>query len=208
MIEFELLSTFVVASVLITLAPGPDNLYVLTQSAHHGRRAGMGILLGLCTGLMIHTAAVALGIATLVQNSPAALTLLKIAGAGYLLYLAWQAWQVSATGFSHQPPSALRFGRLYRRGLIMNLSNPKVSLFFLAFLPQFIQPDLAPIGQQVLVLGLMVIFITFAVFGSIAWSAGHLKPFLTHSPKAQTLLQRITALVFIGLALQLAFGEL
>ena len=96
MIPIESLTTFVIASVLLALAPGPDNIFVLTQSSVNGTKAGLSVTLGLCTGLLVHTSAVALGLAALFKTSYAAFTTVKIIGALYLLYLAWQAFRASS----------------------------------------------------------------------------------------------------------------
>ncbi|WP_028485746.1 LysE family translocator [Thiomicrorhabdus chilensis] len=209
MIPLDLLLPFVFATVLIGLAPGPDNLFVLTQSAQHGYRTGLIIILGLCSGLIIHTSAVALGVAALLQTSPAAFMALKTLGALYLVYLAWQAWQAAkshANPQSNAPSNNLKAMQFYRRGLLMNLSNPKVSIFFLAFLPQFARAENGSIEQQIFILGLLVIFITFLVFSSFALLAGFIKPWLAESPNAQVLLYRITAMLFLALALKLLWG--
>ena len=113
-------------ALLLGLSPGPDNLFVLMQSATQGRRAGLLVTLGLCTGLLAHTAAVALGLAALLASSPAAFGALKLAGAAYLLYLAWGAWRAPAALSEQQGQPALQPWRLYGRGVLMNLSNPKV----------------------------------------------------------------------------------
>ena len=133
MLALDTLVTFFSASVLLGLAPGPDNLFVLTQSALRGRGAGLLVTLGLCTGLIAHTAAVSLGVAAVFQTSALAFTLLKLVGAGYLLWLAWQAFRAAAAALP-TGRAALAGWALYRRGIVMNVTNPKVSIFFLAFL--------------------------------------------------------------------------
>ena len=137
MIPVDALLAFALASLLLALAPGPDNLFVLTESALSGPLAGFAVTLGLCTGLLLHTSAVALGVAAIFQVSALAFTLLKLVGAGYLLYLAWQAWRAPAASLPTAAATPPALGRLYRRGIVMNVTNPKVSIFFLAFLPQF-----------------------------------------------------------------------
>ncbi|HEA26105.1 MAG TPA: LysE family translocator [Ectothiorhodospiraceae bacterium] len=203
MIPIESLVTFVLASALLGLAPGPDNIFVLTQSALHGRKAGIIVTLGLCSGLIVHTTAVALGVAVLFQTSIVAFTLLKIVGALYLLYLAWHALRASSTQLQSGKSSPLFAMALYRRGIIMNVTNPKVSIFFLAFLPQFAVPANGSMAQQIFLLGALFILVTLLVFGGIAMMAGSLGSWLGHSPKAQIILNRIAGTVFAGLALKL-----
>jgi threonine/homoserine/homoserine lactone efflux protein len=206
-IAIDTAAAFFGAAVLLALAPGPDNLFVLMQSAMRGRAAGLMVVLGLCTGLLAHTAAVALGLASLFATSVLAFNLLKFAGALYLVWLAWQAWNAPpapADGVGGDTPP---FARLYRRGIVMNVTNPKVSIFFLAFLPQFVAADRGGVGLQVLALGALFMLATLLVFGAIALGAGTLRQRLLGSAHAQVAMNRIAALVFAGLALRLALAQ-
>lgn len=137
MIPADVILLFVTASVALAFAPGPDNIFVLTQSALHGRKTGLLVTLGLCTGLLVHTAAVSLGVAAIFQASLLAFSLLKLAGVLYLLYLAAQAFRASKAALESDGSGALSWCGLYTRGVIMNITNPKGAIFFLAFLPQF-----------------------------------------------------------------------
>ncbi len=204
MIPIESLVTFFAASVLLALAPGPDNIFVLTQSALHGKLAGLLVTLGLCTGLIVHTTAVAFGVAVIFQASALAFTALKLCGAGYLLYLAWGAWRATATKINASADAGLSRGKLYRRGIIMNVTNPKVSIFFLAFLPQFADPARGSLTLQMVLLGGIFILATILIFGAIALLAGTLGSWLACSDKAQIIMNRVASLVFVGLALKLA----
>jgi len=153
MIPVETLVAFFMASVLLALVPGPDNIFVLTQSALYGKLPGLFVTFGLCTGLMVHTSAVALGVAVIFQASALAFTMLKLFGAGYLLYLAWGAFRASATEIRTETGDGRSLGSLYLRGIIMNVANPKVSIFFLAFLPQFADPARSSLSLQIVILG-------------------------------------------------------
>ena len=192
------------AAVLLALAPGPDNLFVLMQSAMRGRAAGLLVVLGLCSGLLVHTAAVALGLATLFATSALAFNLLKVVGALYLVWLAWQAWHASAADAQAATAAAPSAGQLYRRGIVMNVTNPKVSIFFLAFLPQFVAAERGGVGQQVLMLGAIFMLATLIVFSAIALAGGTLRERLLRSPRAQVTMNRVAAVVFVGLAARLA----
>lgn len=207
MLTIETALVFFAASVVLALAPGPDNLFVLAQSALHGRRAGWLVTLGLCTGLLGHTAAVVVGVAALFQASALAFTVLKIAGAAYLLYLAWQTLR-APTGVEDGPavPAAGAWA-LYRRGILMNLTNPKVSIFFLAFLPQFADPARGSIPLQMISLGALFMLSTVLVFGAIAAVAGTLGQALARSTRVRRWMNRIAAAVFAGLALRLIVAE-
>jgi len=201
----ENIIAFTLASTLLSLAPGPDNIFVLTQSALYGRRSGILITLGLCTGLIFHTTAVALGVAAIFAVSVTAFTLLKLIGAGYLLYLAWGAFRACASNLDDGPranqPAA---GALYRRGILMNITNPKVAIFFLAFLPQFADPAAGSLPLQIFLLGAIFMAAALGVFIAIACMAGFIADWLKGSARAQVLLNRLAVLVFTALALRLA----
>lgn len=200
----EALITFIIASTLLTLAPGPDNIFVLTQSALYGRRSGILITLGLCTGLIVHTSAVALGVAAIFMVSVTAFTLLKLVGAAYLLFLAWSAFRASANRIDGKELELPDATTLYRRGIIMNLTNPKVAIFFLAFLPQFTDPNAGNMTGQLFLLGLIFIVVALVVLTAIACMSGIIANRLKTSGRAQLLLNRMAGVVFIGLALRLA----
>ena len=204
MIPLEALIPFFIASVLLALAPGPDNIFVLTQSALRGKSAGIAVMFGLCTGLVGHSCAVAFGVAVIFQTSALAFSILKYVGAAYLLYLAWGAFRASAEKIESKPNGSLNHWKLYRRGIIMNITNPKVSLFFLAFLPQFADPTRGPVWLQILLLGGLFIAATILIFGSIALLAGTLGEWLNRSTRVQKILNWVAGTVFVGLALKLA----
>lgn len=212
---FETLLTFFGVSVLLGLTPGPDNLFVLLQSAQCGWHAGMAVVVGLCAGLVVHTAAVALGLAAVFATSAMAFQVLKYCGAAYLAYLAWQALRAPAATAQkpdHGHASAgsqggTGLGRMVGRGLVMNLTNPKVLVFFLAFLPQFADPARGSVALQLMVLGVVFMLATLLVFGAIACFSGGFGALLQRSARAQTVLNRVAGLVFLGLAVRLATAE-
>jgi threonine/homoserine/homoserine lactone efflux protein len=155
----------------------------------------------------LHTAAVSLGVAAIFQTSALAFNILKMVGAMYLIYLAWQAFQAGATKIEASAELPMDFRKLYYRGVIMNITNPKVAIFFLAFLPQFADPSLGSITIQMMLFGGIFIIATLLIFGTIAWSAGFLGEWLKGSAKAQIVMNRIAGTVFAGLALRLAITE-
>lgn len=203
----ETLLTFALASTLLSLAPGPDNIFVLMQSALHGARAGLLVTLGLCTGLVVHTTLVAAGIAAIFLVNDLAFMALKLAGAAYLIYLAIGAWRAGASPLPPGQLPLLSAAQLYRRGIVMNLSNPKVAIFFLAFLPQFAAPESGNIAIQIMVLGLVFIVIALLVFGAVAVLSGRLASLFRRSVSVQQMLNRAAALVFGCLALRLALAS-
>ncbi len=203
MIQIETLMMFFVASVLLALAPGPDNIFVITLSALRGSLAGLIVTLGLCTGLVVHTTAVALGIAAVFQASLTAFTILKVIGACYLLYLAWLAFRSPKEESQAGSKTSSSRWQLYGRGIIMNVTNPKVSIFFLAFLPQFVDPEYGYLTLQFLIFGGVFIISTILVFGSFALLAGVLGRQLFQSSRGKRIMNWIAGTVFIALALKL-----
>ncbi len=207
MIDNTVLLAFFTTSVILALSPGPDNLFVMAQSARTGRIAGLFVTLGLATGLIGHTVAVAFGLAAIIRASTLAFTALKFSGAAYLLYLAWQAFRAEAATVKKEDVQAFSRGNLYRRGIVMNITNPKVSLFFLAFLPQFADPRRGSMMLQFFQLGGIFIMATIFVFGLISFIAGGVGEKFSSSPLAQKIVNRIASAVFVGLALKLALSE-
>jgi threonine/homoserine/homoserine lactone efflux protein len=206
-IPLETITLFLAASVALALAPGPDNLFVLTQSALYGRASGLMVTLGLCTGLLVHTTAVAIGVAVLFQTSAVAFNTLKFLGAGYLVYLAWQAFRADASDLSSTAATGRKFSRLYVRGIVMNITNPKVAIFFLAFLPQFADPGRGPMTAQLLLFGALFIVVAFLTFGAISWGGGSLGEWLRKSTRAQRVMNQVAGTVFVALALKLVLTE-
>ena len=218
----ETLVAFFGVAVLLGLTPGPDNIFVLVQSAQRGWRAGMAVVLGLCAGLVVHTAAVALGLAAVFAASAMAFTVLKFCGAAYLAWLAWHSLRARVdvvedagatapdTGAAlplRSAAAAPSMARMVGRGMVMNLTNPKVLIFFLAFLPQFADPARGGVALQLMVLGVVFMLATLLVFGGIACFSGAFGVLLQRSARAQLLLNRVAGLVFLGLALRLATVE-
>lgn len=203
----QTLAAFFATALFLAVVPGPDNVFVLTQSALRGKRAGLWVVLGLCTGLLVHTAAVALGVAALFERSRVAFDLLKYAGAAYLLYLAWQSLRAPAMKVGESEDARGGAGKLYLRGIVMNVTNPKVSIFFLAFLPQFVDKQAGSVTLQMLALGATFIAATALVFGALALSAGAVGQRLVRSERAQRWMNRVAATVFAGLAVKLASAQ-
>lgn len=214
---------FFIAALVVALAPGPDNLFVLAQSATHGARAGFSVICGLCTGICVQTVLLIVGVSALIAASPIAFFVLQCCGAAYLLYLAYKSFQVRAgvvkldagdagemraggegAGSAGGEGAGLSFRRLYLRGIIMNLTNPKAVLFALSFIPPAVDMsrDMSP-SLQMVVLGAEFVTATFIVFGSIALLAGAVKKFMLNSPKANRNLNWFSGCVFVFLAIAL-----
>lgn len=198
--EWSLWTAFLGASLLLAAAPGPDNLFVLAQSAAYGARAGMIVVLGLITGLVFQTAAAALGLAAVVAASPVLFTAIKLVGAAYLAYLAVMAWRHPVSEGTSQTVSFSGMA-LWRRGVIMNVTNPKVQIFFLSFFPQFVREGTegAALVIQMIIQGVTFMGATLVVFGAVAWGAGSLADRFRR-PKVQLILNRSSAVLFAALA--------
>lgn len=207
MLSYETLAAFILASTLLSFAPGPDNIFVLMQSAMHGRKAGVIVTLGLCTGLVGHTIAVTLGVAAIFQVSAVAFTALKVVGAVYLLYLAWMSFKAAASKIPVSEQPRLSRLSLYKRGILMSSTNPKLAIFFMAFLPQFADPAGGSLSLQLLLLGGVFILVGFTVMSLIALLSGSLSHWLKNSELGQSVINKLAGVVFLGLALKLATSE-
>ncbi|ADY55885.1 Lysine exporter protein (LYSE/YGGA) [Syntrophobotulus glycolicus DSM 8271] len=207
MLSFSALVSFIGASILLTIAPGPDNLFVVAQSVSHGRKAGIATALGLCSGITVHTMAAALGISAILYQSDLAFRLMKYIGALYLIYLACQAIKErnvmaiedkveKQTGFS-----------LYRRGIFMNVLNPKVALFFLAFLPQFVQPQNGNIPGQFVLLGLIFMLQAVIIMTGIAVCSGSFGRKFLNQPRVAGCINLLKASIFAVIGIRLALAE-
>ena len=206
---FEILSTetiiaFVTASVVLSLVPGPDNIFVMSHSALKGWRIGFYTTLGLCTGLIGHTVLVAIGVSVIFQTSAIAFNGLKIIGAFYLLYLAWLSVQNKELNLGGTDKDNTN-SSYYLTGVIMNLTNPKVALFFLVFLPQFVNTSNDNVSIQIFLLGLLFILSALCVFTSIAYLASFLEDILKKSKTVNKNLNILAALIYFALAINLFF---
>ena len=163
--------------------------------------------LGLCTGLLLHIASARLGLSAIFQTSPLAFNLFKAVGAAYLLFLAVQAFKAGAAGLEVGPHSGFDSRELYFRGIIMNATNPKVALFFLAFLPQFTDGTRGSVAMQMLLLGSFFMASTLLVFGAVACFAGYLGDRWQRSSGMQKALNRVAGSIFLGLAVRLLMTD-
>jgi threonine/homoserine/homoserine lactone efflux protein len=199
---------FVATGVLLNLTPGQDTLYILGSSIANGRRIGIASALGISVGCVVHTLAAALGLSAILATSATAFTVVKLAGAAYLIYLGIRALVARTDTISPSPhasstPAVLAF----RRGVLTNVLNPKVALFFLALLPQFIDADSPTKIAAFVGLGL-----TFVATGSVwclllAVAAANIRGYLVEHPRAFTHLSRASGALFVFLGLRLAASE-
>ena len=197
---------FLAASILLTLAPGPDILYLLTKSLSDGAKAGIILACGLVSGIVFHTTLVMVGVAALIKSSATALLLLKIFGAAYLLFLAFGAFKSAK---SNKKISMTRTDKkisakaLYKRGVLMNVLNPKVLLFFLAFLPQFVNLSSSSASLTILFLGVVFAAQALIIFSTVAFFAGRVRNLLLRKKNIGQLLNFVEAAVLTLIALTL-----
>ena len=206
MLSPEQLLGFLLAAVAVTASPGPDNLMVLGIGVSRGRRHGIAFGLGCALGCLSHTLLAVAGVSALVAASPVALTTLKIAGGTYLVWLGIKSLRSQgevALDASVAGTGAASLRALFGQGLVANAINPKVVLFFLAFLPQFVRPGQGPVAWQMAALGLAFTAQAALLFGLLGYFAGSVGQWLQRWPRAGLWLDRVAGLVFIGLGARL-----
>ncbi len=208
-LSIYLLLSFLGAAVVLTLMPGPDNLFVLAQSISQNKRAGIATTFGLCTGILVHTLAAAVGITALVYQSALAFMVFKYAGAVYLLYLAWQAFKEEGGDLRVESKQALEYKKLYKRGVLMNVLNPKVSLFFLALFPQFIDhsKEAWDVPYQMVGLGVLFLIQAFIIFTMISFFAEKVGNWLSKVPQIGRRLNVAKGVLLGIIGISLALGE-
>ena len=207
MIEASQLIYFIAASAALTFLPGPDILFVLTQSISQGKIAGIATASGLCTGVLVHTTAAALGVSAIVYQSALAFTVLKYVGAAYLLYLAWQALREGDRVLSSGPVQITDVRALYKRGIFMNVLNPKVALFFLAFLPQFVNLEAGSAPTQMILLGIIFMVQAWLIFSVISIFAGTIGNKILERPGIGKYINWGKAGIFTAIGVQLAVSH-
>jgi threonine/homoserine/homoserine lactone efflux protein len=206
MFEATDLYLFILTSFLLCLAPGPDNIYVLTQGITKSKKAAIVATLGLCSGLIIHTTAAAFGISMIFRTSEIAFDIVKFLGAVYLLYLAYQAFKYRNEPLSMQN-SSNELKKLYLKGFFMNVLNPKVAIFFLAFLPQFVNIKNGNVPLQMIVLGVIFMILTIIVFSTIGIAGNILSSRLLKKPSFVKFMNILTSFVLGGLSLKLILSS-
>ncbi|TPG51879.1 LysE family translocator [Roseomonas nepalensis] len=202
-VDPALLLACLLASVVVALSPGPDMMFVLGQTLSGGARRGWAAAAGIWCGAMVHLTAAALGVAALIAAEPALFTVLRLAGAAYLLWLGAGALRAAWEGAPVGLPSATAPRRVVLQGMLTNLTNPKVALFFLAFLPQFVAPDRAAPWVQMLLLGPLLPLLSVPVFAALILGAGRASARLARSARAARWLHGAAGVIFLGLGARL-----
>ncbi|WP_417444207.1 LysE family translocator [Joostella sp.] len=202
----EVLIAFVFATAALAIAPGPDNIYVLLQSMVHGVKSGLVTVCGLISGCLVHTTLVAFGVSALIKQTPFLFTVLKIFGACYLLYLAFKVYKGSSEiDISSSQIPKKTYKALFKQGFFMNVLNPKVSIFFLAFFPGFLFSDTLNSIWQFYILGAIFMVVSFIIFSCIAVLSGKLSDYILKHKNVGVVLKWLQIIVFVGIAIFLFF---
>jgi threonine/homoserine/homoserine lactone efflux protein len=199
---FETLLSFAFATSLLAISPGPDNIFVLTQSIVNGKKFGLATVFGLMSGCLVHTTLLAFGVSAIIKESENLFTGIKVFGAIYLLFLAYKVWKADAKiTFSEENTSKKTTGQLFKEGFIMNVLNPKVSIFFLAFFPGFLFSDTINTVFQFYVLGIVFMLVSLVIFSTIAFLAGSISENIKGNNKIGYYLKWTQIIVFILIAI-------
>jgi len=205
-IMIETLLSFVLATSILAISPGPDNIFVLTQSIVNGRNFGLATVIGLISGCLVHTTLLAFGVSAIIRASEYLYTVIKIFGSIYLLYLAFQVYKTDASILLSEeitPKKTIR--QLFKQGFLMNVLNPKVSVFFLAFFPGFLFSDSLSMISQFYILGFIFMFVSFFIFSTIAILAGTISKSLRNNSTIGLYLKWSQFVVFILIAIFILF---
>lgn len=195
---------FLLAAILITASPGPDNLLVLSMGISKGRRQGIAFGLGCALGCLSHTILAVVGVSALIAASPTAFTLLKVCGGLYLIWLGVNALRsLGGARVGAVKTDEKSLSKLFLKGVFANAINPKVVLFFLSFLPQFVIPANGNVGMQMALLGVTFTIQAAVLFGVLGYFSGAVGQWLNTKPKASAILDRVAGTVFVALGLRL-----
>ena len=197
----ENLISFSIASIILALSPGPDNLYVIAQSLANGTKSGVATTLGLVSGCIVHTTLLAFGVSAIISASDTLFYGLKVIGALYLLYLAYQVYKSDDQIDLKEKATKKSYLQLFKQGVIMNLVNPKILIFFLAFFPGFLWDESQNTIYQFYVLGILFMVISFLIFSSLAILAGYISSTLNENKTVSFALKWLQIIVFVGIAI-------
>lgn len=198
----EQLIPFLTASAILTISPGPDIIYVMVQGMANGKKHGFVTALGLATGIIIHTSLVAFGVSAIIKNSEMLFFIIKLLGAIYLFYLAWQVFKSDPNiAYSAEGLKRKSMFSLFKQGFIMNVLNPKVTVFFLAFFPGFLWEPRVNTLIQFYILGAIFMLLTIIIFGSVALLAGKISTYLRKDNQSGLILKWLQIIVFVGIAI-------
>lgn len=199
--NYEILISFIIATAALAISPGPDNIYVLMQSICHGKKFGLATVSGLISGCLVHTTLVAFGVSAIIKENNNLFFIIKLFGATYLIYLAYKVFKSDGSlhlNLENIPKKSI--SQLFKQGFLMNVLNPKVSLFFLALFPGFLFSTTLNEVVQFYILGLLFMVVSFIIFSSIAILAGSISNYLKHHKHLGNYLKWLQIVVFVGIA--------
>lgn len=201
------LLAFIAAALVVLVIPGPGVLYIVARSLSQGRRAGLVSVVGLSVGALVHVAAATVGLSAILLASATAFGIVKALGAGYLIYLGVRALLARPPSADAGAATAGPLNRLFTDGVVVSVLNPKIAVFFLAFLPQFVDPGQGPVAQQVLLLGLLYVALALITDGAYAFAAGSLQRWVAGPVMQGPLPRYASGVVYIGLGVSTALAE-
>lgn len=206
--NYEILTAFIGATAALAISPGPDNIYVLMQSISHGKKYGLATVAGLISGCLVHTTLLAFGVSALIKANDNLFFAIKLFGALYLFYLAYQVFRSKGDiNMSDEGVPKKGMSQLFCQGFIMNVLNPKVTIFFLAFFPGFLFSDELSTVLQFYVLGLLFMFVSAIIFSLIALLSGMISEYIRGNSKIGVYLKWLQIIVFVGIAVYLLFSD-
>ena len=206
--NYDILLTFVLATAALAISPGPDNIFVLIQSMTNGKKYGVATVAGLMTGCLVHATLLAFGVSAIIRQNPNLFFVIKLFGAIYLFYLAFKVFKSSDDlEISNDSVAKKSLGALYKQGFIMNVLNPKVTIFFLAFFPGFLFSDAINIVMQFYVLAAIFIVVSFTIFSAIAMLSGTISKYIRENKQLGKILKWLQIIVFVGIGVYLLLSD-
>lgn len=205
--DYDILIGFILATAALAISPGPDNIFVLTLSMANGKKYGLAVVAGLMTGCLVHTTLLAFGVSEIIKRSDTLFWTIKLFGALYLLYLAFMVFREgSGIDLSKGNATSLKLSGLFKKGFWMNVLNPKVTIFFLAFFPAFLFSDSLDNVIQFYTLGVLFIAVSSLIFSGIALMAGSISSYVAKTPKVTPFFKWLQIVVFVAIAIYVLLG--
>ena len=207
-LNYDILASFIGATAALAMAPGPDNMYVLMQSLVHGKKYGMATVLGLVSGCLIHTSLLAFGVSALIKQHAGIFFIIKLFGAAYLLFLAYNVFKLNGTlELSEKGIPKKNTMALFKQGFLMNVLNPKVSIFFLAFYPGFLFSDALSLTLQFYVLGFLFMGVSFVIFSALTILSGTISERIKENVHLGVYIKWLQIVVFVSIAIYLLLSD-
>lgn len=210
MIDYSYWLIFLTTALALNIAPGPDVIYILTKTIAHGKKIGIASSLGVCSGALFHVVAASIGLSAILVTSSITFTIVKFIGVGYLLYLAYQAFASAGSQFNLSSTKAKKeesFWVAYKQGVLIDILNPKVAIFFMAFLPQFVREGHGAVPFQLFFLGLLIILVAVVVEFFYILGAAKLTERIKKNQQVGLWLNRFVGAIFVALGIKLALSS-